>query len=262
MLVFAGITPHPPILIPTIGKGNLKKIKKTALALEQMEADLYATQPEVILLISPHGSYFSNAFTINCCPKFHIDMREFGDLATKHEFAGDPEMCYHLRTATKKEQLPAVMISEPTIDHGSAVPLYCLAKKMPQVKIVILGFSELSRKEHLNFGKLIQEEVIRTNKRVAIIASGDLSHALSTDAPAGFNPDGKKFDNRLRELFMSKNLSGLTQLDEKLTENAAECGYRSFLILAGILQKTNYNYHEISYEAPFGVGYLTAEFVI
>lgn len=260
MLVFAGISPHPPILIPSIGKGNLKKINKTKLALEKMEEDLYTSHPDIILIISPHGSYFSDAFTMNSAPEFSIDLKEFGDLATKMTFKGDMDLTYHIRDATKHEYVPAVMISEPVIDHGSAVPLYYLARHLPNVKLLQIGFCELDNKTHFNFGRMIKEEVTKTNKRVAVIASGDLSHALTTNAPAGFNPRGKEFDEKIRELFMSKNLTGLSQIDESLIEAAAQCGYRSFLILAGILHGIGYEYRELSYEAPFGVGYLTAEF--
>jgi len=33
-LVFAAITPHPPLLIPSIGKDVIKKVDKTKKALE------------------------------------------------------------------------------------------------------------------------------------------------------------------------------------------------------------------------------------
>jgi aromatic ring-opening dioxygenase LigB subunit len=118
----------------------------------------------------------------------------------------------------------------------------------------------LDNKTHFDFGRLIKEEIMKSQKRIAVIASGDMSHALTTQSPAGFNSDGQKFDDKIKELFMSKNLSGLAQIDKNMIKNAGECGFRSFLILAGIIQQTNFTYHELSYEAPFGVGYLVAEF--
>jgi MEMO1 family protein len=51
-LVFAAISPHPPLLIPSIGKEAIKKIQKTKEALEKLEEDLYLSRPEIIIIIS------------------------------------------------------------------------------------------------------------------------------------------------------------------------------------------------------------------
>ena len=260
-LVFAAITPHPPLLIPTIGKGNVKKISKTAKAMDELERELYASHPEVILIISPHGSYFPDVFTLNFCTDYVTDLRDFGDLSTKLSFRGDLEMAHRLRDATKRKNFPVTMISEPNLDHGSSVPLYFLTRHLPQVKIIQLGFCDLDYKAHLDFGALLKEQISMTNRRIAVVASGDMSHALSTDAPAGFNRRGPEFDQKVREMLMAQNYSGLLQIDRELVKDAAECGFRSMLILLGMLQGTRYDYRELSYEAPFGVGYLTAQFV-
>ncbi len=259
-LVFSAITPHPPLLIPGIGKEALKKIDKTKISLEQMEKDLYVTHPEIIIIISPHGSYFHDAFTINACPEYQTDLREFGDLATKLKFQGDIQLAHLIREGTTKEHFPATMISEPKLDHGSSVPLIYLTKHLKNVKIIQIGFCNLDWKTHVAFGSMIADKVAQTNKRVAVIASGDLSHALISDAPAGYNPAGPEFDHKLQELLATNNLSGMLQLDKKLVTDASECGFRSFLILMGILQGVHHTYKSYTYEGPFGVGYLTANF--
>ncbi|MDD2757888.1 MAG: class III extradiol dioxygenase subunit B-like domain-containing protein [Patescibacteria group bacterium] len=261
-LVFSALTPHPPLLIPTIGKAEIGKIAKTKKAMEELEEKLYATHPDIILIISPHGSFFSDAFTINSCPEYTTDLREFGDLATKIKFKGELDLAYHIRAVTKNTGFPATMISEPTIDHGSAVPLYYLTRHLPNVKIIQFGFCDLDLKTHLDFGAIIKEQVLATNKRVAVIASGDMSHALATDAPASWHPAGPEFDKKIKELLMARNTSGVITLEPEFVKNAAECGLRSLVILLGVLQGMNYTYREMAYEAPFGVGYLTAEFAL
>ncbi|TSC84857.1 MAG: Uncharacterized protein G01um101413_241 [Parcubacteria group bacterium Gr01-1014_13] len=261
-LVFAAITPHPPLLIPTIGKQSLKKLEKTKIALEQMEKDLYITHPEILIIISPHGSYFHDAFTLNVSTHYQTDLREFGDLATKIKFQGETHLATMIREGTKKENFPATMISEQNLDHGSSVPLSYLTKHLKKTKIIQIGFCDLDWKTHVAFGAMIADKISQINKRVAVIASGDLSHALISDAPAGYNPAGPEFDRKIQELLESKNLSGMLQLDKKLVTNASECGFRSFLILMGILQGVHHTYKSYSYEAPFGVGYLTANFAL
>lgn len=259
-LVFAAITPHPPLLIPSIGKESIKKIEKTKIALEQMEKDLYITHPEVLIIISPHGSYFDDAFTLNVNTHFETDLREFGDLTTKTKFHGETHLAALIREGTKKESLPTAMISEQHLDHGSSVPLTYLTNHLKNIKIIQIGFCDLNWKTHIAFGSMIADKIAETNKRVAVIASGDLSHALISDAPAGYNPAGPEFDRKIQELLETKNLSGMLQLDKQFVTDASECGFRSFLILMGILQGVHYTYKSYSYEAPFGVGYLTANF--
>jgi AmmeMemoRadiSam system protein B len=258
-LVFAAITPHPPILIPAIGKDSANKISRTAKSMEILEEHYYSAHPDTVIIISPHGSYFSDAFTINCCTDFTADMKNFGDLSVNMNFAGDFYLAQQLRDMTKEKKIPSVLISEPRLDHGSVVPMYFFSKHNKKTKILQLGFCDLDFKSHLDFGLLIKETIHKSHKRIAIVASADLSHALSSDAPAGFSKQGEEFDEKIRQLLMSNNLSGLLQINPSFAEKAAECGLRSLLILAGILQGARYNYKEYSYEAPFGVGYLTAE---
>ncbi|MFA5062057.1 MAG: class III extradiol dioxygenase subunit B-like domain-containing protein [Patescibacteria group bacterium] len=261
-LVFAGIAPHPPLLIPTIGKDAIKKVAQTKKAMEQLEQNLYLTHPEILIIISPHGSYFSDAFTMNIAPEFETDLRDFGDLATKLKFKGEMNLSSMIRESSKDQKFPTTAISEKNLDHGSSVPLYYLASHLSKVQILPLGFCDLDWKTHLDFGYMIKERIMETNKRVAVIASGDLSHALLTDAPAGYNEAGPEFDAKIQELLSTNNVAGMLQLDKDFIANAAECGFRSFLILMGILQGVHYTYKSYSYEGPFGVGYLVADFAL
>lgn len=260
-LVFAAITPHPPLLIPSIGKENLAKVSKTELALKKLEEELYLSKPNLIIIISPHGNLLANAFTINMCHEYQSDLRAFGDLSTNLKFKGDLVFPSLIKHNAKVYDLPITLISEKILDHGAVVPLYFLTQHL-NAPIVPVGFSGLDAKTHFNFGDLLREQIIKTNQRVAVIASGDLSHALTTDAPAGFNPAGKEFDEKIRELLAAGNATGIMQFNENLVQNAAECGLRSIIILMGILHNINYRFESYSYECPFGVGYLTANFAL
>lgn len=258
-LVFAAITPHPPILIPTIGKENLEKINKTRQAMEKLEQDLYAAKPEIIIVISPHGEIAGEAFTINLASEYEINFETFGDFATKLKIRGDTVMF-----ATNKENLedksPLNIITEAKLDHGVGVPIFYLTKHLPAVSIIPIYYSLLDHQTHLEFGKGLKEIIMSSPKRVAVIASGDLSHCLTEKAPAPFNPAGKEFDEKIINLIKGGDVQGLINLDQKLIEQAMECGFRSILILFGILNNINYQSTILSYEAPFGVGYLVANF--
>lgn len=260
MLVFSAVVPHPPLLIPNIGKEELKKVSKTKKALEQLEQDLYLSKPDIIMIISPHGSLFSDAFTINAHPHFVANFAQFGDLNTRQEWQGESILGAAITQQSYEKNIPVQLVSEEALDHGSSVPLFYLTAHLPHVKILPLGYSALDNKAHIDFGYLLKETAMDSNKRVAVIASGDLSHGLTTDAPAGFSKVGTKFDKQVIELLENHNTVGFSKLDAKFVSDAAECGYRSLLILLGVLKNVNYSFKNYSYEGPFGVGYLVGNF--
>lgn len=259
-LVFAAITPHPPLLLPSIGKEALEKIIKTKQALEKLEEDLYLSKPDTIIIFSPHGNLLNDAFTINVSPDFESDFKEFGEVTTKLKFRGEMSLVSALREEGREQPFPIVLTSEQTVDHGVSIPLFYLAQHLPEITVLPIGFCGLDAVTHVNFGYFIKERIMQSTKRVAVIASADLSHALTVEAPAHFHPEGPEFDAKIQELLLKKNPEGLTALEPAFVGNASECGFRSILMLLGVLRDINYAYTPYCYEAPFGVGYLTANF--
>lgn len=258
-LVFAAITPHPPILIPEIGKANLDQVAKTKAALEELEQNLYAAKPDVLMVISPHGELAADSFTINLADHYHINFENFGNFSVKMDFKGETVLMVAAKELLS-QKIPAGVISNPQLDHGIGVPLYYLARHLPEVSLVPIYFSFLDNISHFEFGKGLKEIIADSNKRIAVIASGDMSHCLSKNAPAPFNPAGKKFDEKIIQLLEKNDSQSIVNFDPQLVENAAQCGLRSVLILLGILNGVNYSTEILSYEAPFGVGYLVANF--
>lgn len=259
MLVFSAICPHPPILIPTIGKDNIKEIKNTVEAMKKLEQELYAAKPEVIVLISPHGEMIPDAFSINLNIHYQAKFEEFGDFTTQMEFASSSLLALKIKERVEND-LPIVLSSSENLDHGSSVPLFYLAKHLKDIEIIPICYSFLDYDKHFQFGKLLKKEIAKSDKRVAVIASGDLSHALTKDAPAGYSPKGEEFDKNLIALLKRKDIPGILSMKPKAIEDAAECGFRSFAILFGIIEEYKFEVEVLSYEGPFGVGYLVANF--
>lgn len=259
-IVFSAITPHPPILIPAIGKENLEQLKKTQDSYKELEQNLYSSKAEIIIIISPHGPILPSSFTMNLNPEFTINFEEFGDLSTKLELKGDLGLAYKIRERMET-RAPLQLISEGRLDHGSGVPLYLLTQKLPDIKIIPIYYSGLDLEAHFKFGQLLKREFLVNKNRVAIIASGDLSHRLTKDAPASYSPKGKKFDKKLIEYLTKGKTQDILKMNEKLISEAGECGLKSIVMLLGILEGIKYEPQILSYEAPFGVGYLTMNFI-
>lgn len=257
MICFSAITPHPPLLIPGIGEpDDLKRVQNTVNAMEALSQKFQDANPEAVIIISPHASLDPYSFAINADKFLKGDLMDFG-LDKEFIFENDLELADKIIAAGKKEKIPLTTY-EAALDHGALVPLYYLAKNQ-KIQIVHLSFSFFSLAEHYKYGKVIGKVCGKSKKRIALIASGDLSHRLTMDAPAGYSPLGKKFDEKLIELLEKKETSALINLDKILIEEAGECGLRSIIILLGALAEKKYEFNKLSYEGPFGVGYLVAE---
>lgn len=261
-LVFAGIAPHPPILLPSIGKENVAKVHATKAALEQMEKDLYVSKPDVIMVISPHGQFYPDVFSANAHPQPRVDLKEFGDLATTNVYNTDNVMLSQITESAKILHVPFVMTAEEKMDHGTAVPLLCLTGHLPKIKIISVNVSQKDLPAHFDFGYFLKEEVMKSGNRVAVIASADLSHRLTKDAPAGFSTSGQKFDDAVISYLQTCDNDALIKLDPDFCEEVATCGLRPIVTLLGVTKNINCNFKVLSYEGPFGVGYLTAEFIL
>lgn len=260
-IVFSAIVPHSPILIPSVGKENCERLKNTRAAFKKLEEDLYASKAETIIIFSPHGLIQSNSFSMNLSPEFIGNFEEFGDFSTKFNLKGDIGLAYRIREKLETK-VPLQLVSETKLDYGSAIPLYLLTANLPQIKIIPFYYSGLDLASHYGFGQILRQEILASKERVAVIASGDLSHRLSKDAPAGYSAKGKKFDNKIIESLEKFKIKNILGLEHEFIRDACECGLKAIVMLLGILEPIKCAPQKLSYESPFGVGYLVMNFKI
>ncbi|OGH60108.1 MAG: AmmeMemoRadiSam system protein B [Candidatus Magasanikbacteria bacterium RIFCSPHIGHO2_01_FULL_33_34] len=255
-LVFAGITPHPPLLIPNIGKEKIDLINKTKEALESLEKEIYVSKAQLIIVISPHSSLYKESFSVNANTHFVSAYDNFGDLSTVRDWKGSPDFAAKLSQACKTKKINLQLGSQEKLDHGATVPLFYLTNHLKDVQILPLGYSHRNAMEHIHFGEILKDVIEEDHRRIAVIASGDLSHKLPKKKSKKEN-----FDEKLIYLIKEKLIGSILDLDSSESlKNAEECGYRSILILLGVLKETDYSFESSTYEHPFGVGYLTGSF--
>ncbi len=260
MIVFAAHTPHTPLLLESVAKESFEKIQKTRESLRQLEESLYVSKPHTIIVISPHAGMFDQSFTINAHTHFEAHYKKLGDYTTSHDWKGIPYLASRIKEAATQKDIPVQLVSKEKIDHGSSIPLTYLTQHLSNVPILPIGYSSLSPKDHIAFGHVIKNICMKSNKRIAIISTGDLSHGLDSDAPAGYRKHAEAFDRSIIEMLESHNTTGIATMDQAMVKDAAEDGYRSLLILLGVIKNMNHTFKNLSYEHPFGVGYLTGEF--
>jgi len=259
-LLNAAIVPHSPILIPEIGKINQQILDKTVKAYQNLADELQGNDIETIIIISPHGQIQSDRFTINIGPEAAIDLSTFGFLGANRKFSSDLDFIDHLKNTEGTE---IQLISNPKLDYGSSIPLYLLTANMPDVKIVSLSYaSELDLAEHFALGERLNQVIKQSARRIAIIASGDLSGRLKKNSPSGYSPKGAKFDNKMIEFLSNPDSvkENILNMDSKLIADASACGLKPITILLGALTDQSYQPERLAYQTELGIGYLTMDF--
>jgi AmmeMemoRadiSam system protein A/AmmeMemoRadiSam system protein B len=258
-LVFAGIAPHPPIMVPEVGREAIVEVRDSIDAMADLTERLIRSGAETLILISPHAPLNPDAFVAYEGPQLHADFADFrAPTATVNAQLDDELLTEITRTAVERN-LATIRIRGYDLDHGTAVPLYFLQRNGWNGGVVALGYSYLSNEDHLRFGNCIRAAVDKLRRPVAFIASGDLSHRLKPEAPAGYNPQAHLFDEEVVDAIRSCATGRIVDLDPELRKMAGECGYRSMLVALGVAQGLEPSCEVISYEAPFGVGYLVAQ---
>lgn len=259
MIVFAAYTPHSPLLLDSIGKEHVAKLQATRAAIEKVSTDLRAARPDALVMFSSHNCLLDSAFSINLHDRYDVNLSAFGDVATRRSFVPDVALADAVQRRARRAGLRVALCTDEHLDYGTSVPLLLLYPTQACPKILPIAYSGLSPQEHHAFGSALQDVLVHTPQRVAIIASGDLSHALSSDAPEGLHPAGKTFDTAAVAALRRMDTQKLLGLDPADVEAASECGYKPLLMLLGVLEGMHVKPKVLAYEAPFGVGLLTAE---
>ena len=270
-ILSAYLTPHPPILIEEIGRGEELKAKDTVLGMESIGGDIKEKAPKTIIIITPHGPLFTDANSIALEESLVGDFGQFGHGQSSYKFTNDLDLSYQivknsLNAGINIGQMTKDMYKkyglEEKLEHGVLVPLHFINKHYGNYNIVSITYGLLSPMELYKFGRIINEAIKIQKNDVSIIASGDLSHKLLDSGPYTYVKEGPMFDKKIIQILKEGDLSKVLTFDSDLAEKAGECGLRSLMILAGILSDYKIGTEVLSYEGPFGVGYASAIFNI
>jgi aromatic ring-opening dioxygenase LigB subunit len=249
------VCPHPPLLIPEVGGDARAKVEATLDAMARLSREV--GEPETIVIISPHSPGYSDAHVVKVAAHLRGDFGGFGCPQVTLSFENDLPFAQLLLALGGSEG--AVRLESSTdglLDHGVLVPLSFLKAG----QIVSLSVAQ-PYGEHRALGRLVRRCAEELGRDTLFVASGDLSHRLIRSAPAGYDPRGKEFDRLLVDLLSVGDFAALSSLERGLVQGAGECGLRSLIALGGFLGDDAQKRPEVlSYEGPFGVGYMVARF--
>ncbi len=260
LLQSAVMVPHPPLIIPQIGRGQEKAIQDTTAAFRIAAETIAGNNPDTVIVITPHSALYADYFHISPGTAARGSFSQFHAGGVQLEAAYDAAFVTELCRRADAGGLPAGTLGEreKKLDHATLVPLCFLRDAFGghlPVKIVRIGLSGLSYADHYRLGMLIRETAESLQRSIAVIASGDLSHRLKKDGPYGFAKEGPAYDGRIMDVMGRAAFGELFDFDPDFCESAGECGHHSFVMMAGCLDGLSVQAKRLSYQGPFGVGY-------
>ena len=262
-IVGAFMVPHPPLIIPEVGRGGEQQIQETTASYEKIADMIAQLSPQTIVIISPHATMYADYFHVSPGNAATGSFANFGAAGVRFLEAYDMELVKEIESIARKEFFPAGTLGEVDreLDHGTMVPLWFIRKKYKAGNIVRIGLSSLSYADHYKLGQIIQTAVDKLKRKVVIVASGDLSHKLQSYGPYGYAAEGPVYDQRIMDVCSRAAFGELFNFDEDFCERAAECGHRSFVIMAGCLDGLKVSAAKFSHQDVTGVGYGICSFI-
>jgi AmmeMemoRadiSam system protein A len=258
-IIAAYMVPHPPMIVPAVGRGSEAQIEATTCAYQHVAEEIAEIAPDTIIITSPHSVMYADYFHISPGASATGSFAGFGAPEVRFNEEYDEDLALEISTIASTEGFPAGLLGQRPqdidLDHGTMVPLYFIRQKYRGGRLVRIGLSGLPLTEHYALGEIIQQAVRELKRRVVFVASGDLSHKLQDYGPYGFAPEGPEYDRRIMDVCSRAAFGELFGFRDACCEKAAECGHRSFVIMAGALDGMPVEARQLSHEDVTGVGY-------
>lgn len=260
-LVYACIAPHAGDLID-----DLNKVTLTRQTLHDMGARLAALEPEIIVMVNPHGFRVQEALSISVAERAVAEWSP----EVKLDFVMDPDLAHAIADEATTSNVPVVRYIYGAsggdscyipLDWGAVVPLYFLGHRFfPQPKLVHCSpMRTLPLSTHYEFGRAIGRVLKESEQRIAFIASADQGHAHDENGPYGFDPASAQYDAWMQETIRNGNLDELLNADMDLVEAGKPDSLWPSTILAGVLKENPMQTKLLSYEVNEYFGILCAE---
>jgi AmmeMemoRadiSam system protein A len=254
------MVPHPPLIIPEVGRGEEKKVQATIDAYREAARFVLDAKPDTIVITTPHSAMYADWFHISPGAASKGSFAQFGAGSVRVNAQYDEEFTHALCRLARENGFPAGTEGQKdaSLDHATMIPLRFLGDaygETPLPPIVRVGLSGLPLTDHYRLGMMIRHTAETLDRRVSVVASGDLSHRLKADGPYGFRPEGPEYDGRIMDIMARAAFGELLDFSDAFCDAAGECGHRSFTIMAGCFDGVAVQAKALSYEGTFGVGY-------
>ncbi len=226
--------------------------------MEEAAQFLQDKKPDVLVLISPHTARLREEFAVLKGNRVAGDFGSFGFPGISVSMPSDPDAAAAVAAEARASGIHMQERGAAPLDHGALVPLYFLTQAGWHGRTIVVGFPfRAPLRQFESLGRLLVRISAARSERWALVASGDMSHRLKPGAPAGYDGRAQNFDDAIVSALSARDLASALNVDPSLRELAGEDVVESLAVAygaAGAMQGSRV----LSYESPFGVGYLVA----
>ena len=254
-VVCAVLMPHAPILVSEVGGRRGCAAVATCRAMRAAALCVTSHKPDTIVIISPHAPARPGAFGLWAEDPIKGTFELFNAPQSGVRMPLDHPLERAIKVQATLRDLRTWPIRGYPLDHGALVPLWFLDEVGWDGPAVVIGLSDVNAEGLEALGNAVADAARSLSRRVAIIASGDLSHCLSADAPCGFHPRARQFDETFIRMVDAGSYRKIEGIDPVLRGLAAEDAVDSTLVAAAAVSWNNASHRLLNYEGPFGVGY-------
>src|SRR5438876_1933129 len=226
--------------------------------MRELDVLLAGHPADLAIVISPHSPSSMTSLPVRHAAHVAGDLARFRAPQVRVEAIVDTALVTALVGDAQRAGFALTWAEESDLDHGVVVPLYSLPKAMANKRCVFLGVSGWPLARFFAFGAWLHQRLL--GRSAILLASGDMSHRLTPDAPDGFRPEGPVFDRLVIDALRDCEWERIEGMDPELIEEAGECGLRPLAILLGAARAAGLTSQVLSYEGPFGVGYPVVAF--
>ncbi len=223
--------------------------------MREAAACVMSFRPETLVLISPHSPRQRGAFGLWAGENLHGSFAHFGASRARIELSNDKSLGKAVVTAVKDRKLATWAIPDQDLDHGALVPLWFLAEAGWTGPTIVLSLGYPEDGGLVEMGEAIAAAAYASHRRIAIVASGDMSHRLKPDGPCGFHPRAQQFDETFIRLLRDGDYREIRNIDPELRDLAGEDAVDSTLVALAAVNWGTTGHKVLHYEGPFGVGY-------
>ena len=246
---------HAPILVPPVGGERGREARSSVAALRAAAGTVVASRPDAVVVLSPHSPRRHGAYGVWRTPALEGSFAAFGSPGVGVRLPVDEPLVEALGAEASEAGVPMWELLGGELDHGALVPLWFLVEAGWKGPTVVMALSDPGAPGRSALGRAIATAAVRAGRRVAVVASGDMSHRLQPGAPGGYDPRAARFDREFIERLRTGDIDGAVHLDPALRELAGEDVVDSTAIAAAALPPDASAPEVLSYEGPFGVGY-------
>jgi AmmeMemoRadiSam system protein A len=254
-VVCAVLMPHAPVIVPEVGGDRGGAAAASCRAMRVAAKCVVSQHPETVVLISPHSPRQPRAFGFWTDDPLQGSFAQFGARQATVSLPLDQPLIRAITAEAHARDLETWNIQQYPLDHGALVPLWFLVEAGWTGPTVVVSLNYPGESGLTAFGEAIAAAAHKLPRRIAGVASGDMSHRLTADAPCGFHPQAHQFDETFMRLVRNGDYREIEKITPELRELAAEDAVDSTLMAASAVNWQTAGHQVLNYEGPFGVGY-------